>query len=139
MNDPFLAAASNAVGWVTVTVLLADLLIRIGLSVRVIMRRLPVGVAMAWLVIILLFPFGGAVVYLLIGELRLGSRRAERAARSPVTHARARVRLLPLGLPASGNGKEELCQRAAPLDRHHVGAARDREPVVRGERRLELA
>ena len=69
-------------GWTTIAVFAADLLIRIGLSIRVVMRRLPVGVTMAWLVIVLLFPFGGAIVYLLIGELRLGNRRAERAARA---------------------------------------------------------
>ncbi len=55
----------------------ADLLIRIGLSLRVIMRRRPVGVTFAWLTIILIFPFGGAVLYLLFGELRLGNRRAK--------------------------------------------------------------
>ena len=40
-------------------VLVADLLIRVGLSVRVIMRRRPVGVSLAWLTIILIFPFAG--------------------------------------------------------------------------------
>ena len=65
--------------WVTIILFVVDLLIRVGLSVRVIMRRLPVGVATAWLVIVLVFPFAGALVYLLIGELRLGRRRAERA------------------------------------------------------------
>lgn len=55
-----------------------DVLIRIGLALRVIMRRLPVGVSLAWLAV-LLIPFVGAVIYLLIGELRLGKRRAELA------------------------------------------------------------
>ena len=62
-------------------VLVADLLIRVGLSVRVIMRRRPVGVSLAWLTIILIFPFAGAAIYLLFGELRLGRRRAVYAAR----------------------------------------------------------
>ena len=62
-------------------VLVADLLIRVGLSVRVIMRRRPVGVSLAWLTIILIFPFAGAAIYLLFGELRLGRRRADYAAR----------------------------------------------------------
>jgi cardiolipin synthase len=61
-------------------VFLADLAIRVGLSVRVIMRRLPVGVSLAWLAIILILPFVGAVLYLLVGEYRLGRRRARRAA-----------------------------------------------------------
>ena len=62
-------------------ILVADLLIRVGLSVRVIMRRRPVGVSLAWLTIILIFPFAGAAIYLLFGELRLGRRRADYAAR----------------------------------------------------------
>ncbi|MBN1852293.1 MAG: cardiolipin synthase [Pirellulales bacterium] len=80
-SKAFLPTPMNLAGWITAAVFTADLMIRVGLSVRVIMRRLPVGATMAWLVIVLLFPFGGAIIYLLIGELRLGNRRAERAAR----------------------------------------------------------
>jgi cardiolipin synthase A/B len=65
--------------WAAHGVFLADLLIRVGLSVRVIRRRLPVGVALAWLAVILILPFVGAVLYLLVGEYRLGPRRARRA------------------------------------------------------------
>jgi len=61
-------------------ILLLDLLIRIGLSLRVILRRLPVGVTLAWLGIILMLPLVGAVAYLMFGELRLGSQRARRLA-----------------------------------------------------------
>ncbi len=58
--------------------LLGDLLIRVGLSLRVIMRRqTSVGIALSWLTIILLIPFAGAVIYLVVGENRLGSRRAK--------------------------------------------------------------
>ncbi|MEO0514357.1 MAG: cardiolipin synthase [Planctomycetota bacterium] len=58
--------------------LLADLLIRIGLSLRVIMRRqTSVGIALSWLTIVLLIPFVGAAIYLIVGENRLGSRRAK--------------------------------------------------------------
>jgi cardiolipin synthase len=66
--------------WVVHAIFLIDLVLRLGLSVRVIMRRLPVGVALAWLAIVLVFPIVGAIVYLLIGEYRLGPRRARRAA-----------------------------------------------------------
>ncbi len=61
--------------------LVADWIIRLGLSVRVIMRDRPVGFTLAWLTVILIFPLGGAVLYLLFGELRLGRRRADWAAR----------------------------------------------------------
>lgn len=63
----------------TTLALLLDMLIRIGLTIRVIMRRLEVGVALAWLGIILFLPLLGAVLYLLLGELRLGRQRAVRA------------------------------------------------------------
>ena len=67
--------------WVTALILVVDLVIRGGLSIRVIMRRRPVGVTMAWLSVVLVFPFLGAILYLLFGELRLGNRRAEWAAK----------------------------------------------------------
>ncbi len=67
--------------WVTVVVLVVELVIRGGLSIRVIMRRRPVGVTMAWLSVVLVLPFLGAILYLLFGELRLGNRRAEWATR----------------------------------------------------------
>lgn len=62
----------------TSTLFLVDLAIRIGLSLRVIMRKRAPSVSIAWLVIVLLFPFAGALVYLLFGETRLGERRAAR-------------------------------------------------------------
>jgi cardiolipin synthase len=68
------------VHWIANLVFLADLALRVGLSVRVIWRRLPVGVSLAWLAIILIFPFAGAAAYLLLGEYRLGRERARRAA-----------------------------------------------------------
>lgn len=67
--------------WMAVLVFAADLVIRVGLALRVIMRRLPVGVSLAWLMVILIAPFAGALAYLLFGELRLGRVRARRARR----------------------------------------------------------
>ena len=69
--------------WIITTfVFLADMTIRIGLSLRVIMRKRAASVTLAWLVIILLFPFAGAIIYLLLGENRIGQKRAEIAATS---------------------------------------------------------
>ena len=60
------------------TVLFAvDTVVRLGLSLRIIMRRRPIGVTFAWLAIVLSLPFVGAICYLTFGELRLGNRRAE--------------------------------------------------------------
>jgi cardiolipin synthase len=42
------------------------------------MRRIPVGISLAWLAIILIFPFVGAGLYLFIGEYRLGRHRRRR-------------------------------------------------------------
>ena len=68
--------------------LLADFFIRIGLSVRVIMRKRPYGVSLAWLVVILVVPFMGGIFYLLFGENRLPERRTERAKASYNTYLR---------------------------------------------------
>ena len=62
----------------TSVIFLVDLAIRIGLSLRVIMRKRAPSVSIAWLVMVLLFPFVGAITYLLFGEIRIGERRAAR-------------------------------------------------------------
>lgn len=56
------------------------LLIVIAIGVRVIMRRPRGGVALAWLAVVAALPYVGALAYLLIGERRIGSRRARRLA-----------------------------------------------------------
>ncbi len=55
--------------------LILHLLIVVGIAVRVIMRRPPTGVALAWMLLISMLPFAGAVIYFLIGERRIGVRR----------------------------------------------------------------
>lgn len=55
-----------------------DFLLRLFFCLRILRRRLPVGVAWAWLGLVLLFPFGGTFLYLLLGEYRMGSRRERR-------------------------------------------------------------
>jgi len=66
--------------WVTALVYAADLVIRVGLALHVLRRRLPVGEALAWLGLILVFPFAGGLLYLLFGLYRLGPRRTRRIA-----------------------------------------------------------
>lgn len=48
------------------------------ISFRVIMRKPPVGVALAWLFLVATLPAVGAVFYALVGERRVGQRRAKR-------------------------------------------------------------
>lgn len=62
----------------TVALLTGDWLIRVGLSIRVIMRRREVSASLAWLSLIFFVPFLGGFVYLLVGENRLGASRARR-------------------------------------------------------------
>ncbi len=70
----------NELSWIiTISIFIADLALRIGLSIRTIMRKQAVAVTFAWLVVILMIPFFGAMIYLLLGENRLGERRAKRA------------------------------------------------------------
>ncbi len=69
----------------TTSIFIVDLAIRIGLSLRVIMRKRAASVSLAWLIIILLLPFLGAIMYLMFGEVRLGERRAaKRVAEQPL-------------------------------------------------------
>jgi cardiolipin synthase A/B len=58
--------------------LLVHVTVVVGLVVRVIMRRPPVGVACAWLLLIMALPYVGAVIYLLVGERRIGRGRARK-------------------------------------------------------------
>ena len=63
-------------GWYPLWLLIFDWALRIVLAVHIIMRRRPVTASLAWLAIILFVPIFGLFVYFLIGETRLGSRRA---------------------------------------------------------------
>ena len=65
--------------WIAYLLYITDLTIRIGLSLRILMRGNTVGVTFAWMTIVLALPYLGALLYLLIGEHRLGSHRMDRA------------------------------------------------------------
>ncbi len=58
--------------------IIAQALIVLALGVRVIMRRPPTGVALAWLSFIAAIPGIGAIAYLLVGEKRIGKERTRR-------------------------------------------------------------
>ncbi|HXY35382.1 MAG TPA: cardiolipin synthase [Planctomycetaceae bacterium] len=116
--------------WWTVFLVSVDLVLRLGLSVRVIMRRLPVGVSLAWIAIVVMFPFAGAIAYLLLGELRLGVYRAARAAelRAPYQAWLDKVQVGDVdwsSRPAAAEALARMCHRTADM------------PVTAGNR-LEL-
>jgi len=103
-------------GWIITLLFLADLGLRVGLSVRVIMRRRPVGVSLAWLFVILLFPFAGAFIYLLLGELRLGKQRSNRLRALQVPYDGWRTELqdaFKVNWTQHGESSESLAQLAA--------------------------
>ncbi len=56
-----------------------DLLLRVGFSVRVIRSRKPSAPTLSWLIVILGLPFVGVILYLMLGENRLGEKRINRA------------------------------------------------------------
>ena len=49
----------------------------IAIAVRVIMRRPARGIALSWLLLIVALPYAGALLYLLIGERRIGRKRSQ--------------------------------------------------------------
>ncbi|HTB21821.1 MAG TPA: cardiolipin synthase [bacterium] len=55
-----------------------DFFLRLYFCLSVIRRKLPVGVAWAWLCLILLLPLAGTLLYLSLGEYRLGRKRRAR-------------------------------------------------------------
>jgi cardiolipin synthase len=53
-----------------------QVIVFVAVSVRVIMRRSARGVALSWLLLVAALPLAGALVYLLIGERRIGRKRS---------------------------------------------------------------
>lgn len=71
---------------ISIVILILHWFIIVGLSIRVIMRRPPVGMSLAWLAVIFSVPFVGAAIYLFLGEKRLSRKR-----RSRITKAKDQV------------------------------------------------
>ena len=100
----------------TTSLLLADLFIRIGLSLRVIMHKRPYGVSLAWLVVVLLVPFLGGFFYLILGENRIPEKREERA-RVSYNHYQHWLKTLRQRAPVSWQNINPECE---PLHRQAV-------------------
>ncbi len=90
-------------GWLTTVLVIAEALVRAGLALRVLMRRLPVAVTTSWLGLILFVPIVGVVAYLLVGESRIGRRRLkrERAVQPAYTEYLERLRTETEHLPGT--------------------------------------
>jgi cardiolipin synthase len=98
--------------WIAYLLYVTDLTIRIGLSLRILMRGNTVGVTFAWMTIVLALPYLGALIYLLIGEHRLGGHRTDRA-RSVIDLSREWRRSLNEKFPGDA---VELSDRFRPLN-----------------------
>lgn len=71
-----MALGADTALWFAPALLALDLAVRIAIALRVVMRRLALSTTLAWLLLLLFVPFVGIVLYALIGENRLGRRRA---------------------------------------------------------------
>jgi cardiolipin synthase len=72
--------------------------ILLGTSLRVITRRPPSGVALAWMFLVASLPVVGFLFYLMIGERRVGLRRARRIAAVRSDYAKLAQRVIDEGL-----------------------------------------
>ena len=119
--------------WLAIATYILHWSLIVGLSARIIMRRRPVGVLLAWMALILSIPFLGVLIYLVIGESRIGDRYLKRArvirdhytqwmewlrARAAVDWSLIHPQAIPLqrqaeslaGLPALQGNRAELLQ-----------------------------
>ncbi|MCC7411993.1 MAG: hypothetical protein IT495_10230 [Gammaproteobacteria bacterium] len=103
---------------VSTAILIAHWLIVVALSLRVIARRLPVGVSLAWLVLVCSVPFAGAAAYLFFGGKRLDRGRLARqeAAASLAQATLTQARESPAAaFPAAGTAGESLYRQSLGL------------------------
>lgn len=105
----------------------------VGIAIRVIMRRPARGIALSWLLLVAALPLAGALVYLLIGERRIGRRRSLgiRALRLDLRKIAAAT-IPPEFTSVEWEGLPVAAQEMDRLGRSLVGG-----PTVRGNR-LEL-
>ncbi|MGB0768680.1 MAG: phospholipase D-like domain-containing protein, partial [Phycisphaeraceae bacterium] len=66
------------ISWIAALIFTTDWVIRLGFALRVVMRRRSVGASLSWIGVIVLLPFVGAIIYLILGENRIGRLRGER-------------------------------------------------------------
>ncbi|MEZ5977273.1 MAG: cardiolipin synthase [Planctomycetota bacterium] len=102
MSAPAASTALLAAHWVLV----------VALSLRVISRRSPVGVSMAWLAVAFSLPFVGAVLYLMFGERRVGPRRRRRIEARRGEVERLCRELLAFRASVGGDASADLARQA---------------------------
>ncbi len=73
-------------------------LVVVAIAVRVILRRPARGVALAWLLLVAMLPFIGGLMYLLVGERRIGRRRAQGIGDLQLDYRKIAAAAIPAGL-----------------------------------------
>lgn len=91
---PYARRTMDLSTWLPPILFATHWLLVIGLSLRVIHLRRPVGVTLAWILIVLALPFVGAGLYLMLGENRLGEEFTTRAAAVHDEYAELQARML---------------------------------------------
>lgn len=106
--------------WYTITIVLLHTALQLGIAVRVVMRRRPTGETLAWIMIVFALPLIGVLSYLLLGELRLGRRRARRFVEltQPIKHWLAGI---PERSQADWSQLDEKYEQLATLCEQTVG------------------
>ena len=108
----------------------------LGISLRVIMRRPPSGTALAWMFLVAFLPLVGAVFYLLIGERRVGLRRARRIAALRSDYALLAQHVIDQGLTQVAWDKHRPeargMDRLGDLHGRHPHRGRQHGPVLPG-------
>ncbi len=117
---------------------LAHTLIIIGVSIRVIKVRLPVGTSLAWLILVFFLPLVGAIAYLMLGEKRLGRKftartqaikgrynswlqnlpkeiRSDLKGLSPQARSLSRLAVTTVNIPALSGNRLQLLDAAEPI------------------------
>jgi cardiolipin synthase len=112
-------------------IVIAHTLVIIAVTLRVIMMRLAVGTALAWIILIFFLPFAGALIYLVMGEKRLGRNRTRRAASLWGRYSRW-LREFPRLVPDERSGLSPEASAVSRLPQGLLGT-----PVLPGNR-LEL-
>ena len=103
----------------------------IGVAVKVVFRRLPVGTSLAWVIIVSLLPVVGFAIYILIGDHRMGRKRLRH------------------GDIVRSHYQSELAIREGAITRHHPDvegifyqiatvAAKDTGFLVRPDNRVDI-
>lgn len=95
LAEPLAAlAAATVSAWTIPYLLIADWIIRITMAIVVLLRRrTEPSVTLAWLLVVVAIPIVGTILYLMVGETRLGRSRVARHADIVARVERPEVRL----------------------------------------------